>query len=375
MTLCPACTWWSQPSGARGWACRYRRASDGKPRKLTVGSWPLIPLAEAREKARAALRTAAEGGDPAGDKRRRRETEDSRAFQAVLERFITRGCGQHRTQAETRRMLTREVLPYWRGRTVDSLTRADVTDVLYRITDRGSLVQANRVFGRLRRLFRWASETGAIEASPMASLRRPAVELERERVLSDDELRAVWRACDAIGWPFGRAMQLLILTAQRRDEVALAEWSEIDLDGAMWTIPGCRMKNGEAHVVPLAPAAIDMLQSAPKFAGCSYVLTARPPKPIAGFSKAKARIDALSGVTGWKFHDLRRTAATGMARLGVAPHVADRVLGHKQGTIRGVAKIYNRHAYLDERREALCRWAAFVEAMAKDTVVPLARRA
>ena len=172
-----------QPSGAKSWAVRYRRFGDGRTRKLTLGNYPLLGLNDAREKARDALRAAAEGGDPAGLKQRRRfEMEaESRFFEDVLERFITKGCRGHRTQAETNRFLEREVLPHWRGRLLESLTRADVTDVLYKLTDRGTLVQANRVFSRMRRLFNWSVETGVIKVSPMGSLRRPAAESERER--------------------------------------------------------------------------------------------------------------------------------------------------------------------------------------------------
>lgn len=368
-----------QPSTARSWAVRYRRQADGRPRKLTLGAWPLLSLADAREKAREALRAAAEGGDPAGDKQQARPKPkaESRLFEDVLERFLVRGCGQHRTQAETRRLLEREVLPHWRGRLIETITRPDVTDVLYRLTDRGTLVQANRVFSRTRRMFRWCVETGVLEQSPVTGLRRPAVEHERERVLSDDELAAIWGGCEKLGWPFGPAVQMLILTAQRRDEVALAEWAEIDLDAATWTIPGARMKNGETHTVPLSPAVLAILQAVPRFPNCPYIFTARQGKPIAGFSRAKATLDRHSGVGDWKLHDLRRTAATGMARLGVPPHVADKVLGHKQGTIRGVAAIYNRHAYLHERRAALNTWAGFVKGIVDkkaSKVVPLADR-
>ena len=171
-------------------------------------------------------------------------------------------------------------------------------------------------------------------------------------------------------------MRLLILTAQRRDEVARAEWTEFDLDGGTWTIPGARMKNGDAHTVPLVQAALTILESAPRFTDCPHVFTARQGKPIAGFSKAKVRLDKLSGVEKWTLHDLRRTAATGMARLGVAPHVADKVLGHKQGAIKGVARIYNRFAYLGERRAALALWAGFVEGLIKPAAanaVPMAQ--
>lgn len=365
--LCPGLYLVVQSSGLKSWALRYRRNSDGKTRKLTLGRFPALDLSSARGAAREALSAVQTGSDPAGDKSARKargEGDDNPlATEAVIARFLSDGCSQHRSQSETARLLNKEVLPHWRGRTIDSIKRADVVDLIWRLKDRGTLVQANRLFARLRRLFNWTVEFGLLETSPMDGLKRPASEQERDRVLDDEELAAIWRACDSIGWPFGQLVQLLILTGQRRDEVAGMRWGEIDLTDRIWRLPAERMKNGDAHDVALSDTAMEILDDLPRINDSVLVFTTNGETPVSGFSRAKSRIDHASGVDGWKLHDLRRTCATGMARLNVPPHVADKVLGHKQGAIKGVARIYNRFEYADERRAALEAWARYVESL------------
>jgi len=231
-------------------------------------------------------------------------------------------------------------------------------------------VQANRVFAMLRKLFNWCVDRDILQASPCVRVKPPGRETDRDRVLSDDELKRVWRAAYLLGWPFGPAVKLLILTAQRRNEVAMMRWDEVDLDGALWTIPSEKSKNGRVHQVPLSPTALDIIKALPRMG--EVVFTTSGTKPISGFSKAKVRLDKLSGVTEWRLHDLRRTATTGMAKMGIGPHVVARILNHGAGTIRGVAAVYNRHAYLDERRTALEAWARRVDALVNGTPANLA---
>jgi integrase len=192
-------------------------------------------------------------------------------------------------------------------------------------------------------------------------------EQQRDRVLSDAEIVRVWNACDVIGWPFGTLFRILLLTAQRRDEVAELRWLELDLNAALWTLPKERAKNNRTHEVPLAPTVVEMLAARPRLDESDLIFTTNGKTAVSGFSQAKRRLDELAGVQDWRLHDLRRTATTGMAKLGVEPHVADRILNHKQGVIRGVAAVYNRHAYLDERRAALNLWAAYVLRLVKPT--------
>jgi integrase len=204
-------------------------------------------------------------------------------------------------------------------------------------------------------------------------MKPPTKERPRDRVLTDDELRWLWRACDELEWPFGPLTKLLLLTAQRRDEVAGMEWSEVDLKRATWTLPGEKVKNNRAHEVHLSAAALEVLKSVPHVSD-SLIFTSTGSTPVSGFSRAKSRLDTemqmakreelgkkADAIPDWILHDLRRTTATGMARLNFPPHVVDKVLNHVSGTIRGVAAVYNRFEYLEERRTALEAWGRYVE--------------
>jgi integrase len=206
-------------------------------------------------------------------------------------------------------------------------------------------------------------------------------------VLEDAEIRLVWLACEEIGEPFGPLFKLLLLTAQRRDELAEATWSEFgDLDKALWTLPGERVKNGKAHLVHLAPAAVEILLKLPRIGKRGYLFTTTGETPVSGFGRARERLAAVmldlrrgelraarvsadeienAAIAPFTLHDLRRSAATGMAALGIAHHVLDKVLNHVGGKISGVAAIYNRFEYLDERKSALDKWARHVESLVR----------
>ena len=205
----------------------------------------------------------------------------------------------------------------------------------------------------------------------------PAQKVERERSLSDKEIPTFWLACDEIGWPFGPLAQVLLLTAQRRDELAHATWTEFDLAGKTWTLPGERTKNGRSHIVHLSGLAIEVLERLPRIASKQgWVFTTGlggGDTPVSGFGRGRERIAAAMAavsaddVAPFTLHDLRRSAATGMAALGIAPHVVDKILNHSSGKIAGVAKIYNRFEYLPERKAALEAWARHVESLIRVT--------
>ena len=188
-------------------------------------------------------------------------------------------------------------------------------------------------------------------------------EKSRDRYLSDPEIVRFWHGCDALGWPYGGLFKLLLLTAQRRDEVATIEWKEIDLERETWTLPSSKSKNGIEHDIALSSLAVEIIQSLPRVAD-RWVFTKDGERPLSGWSASKTKLDALIGdMPDWRLHDLRRTAATGMARLGIRAEVADKVLNHSSGgsVIRGVAAIYQRHEYRDERRAALETWGRHIE--------------
>jgi integrase len=363
-------------NGGKSWCAFYR--FKGRLRRFTIGSYPAIKPAQARREAAAALERVRGGVDPAEEKRARREmrTPETDTFGAVAHDYLERhhrNNSRESTFLEAKRDIDRNVLPKWRSRPIASISRRDVLDLIDGIIARGAEVQANRTLARLRALFNWAIEKDRVATSPVARMKLPTQEQARDRVLSDDELRWLWRACDEVGWPFGPLVKLLLLTAQRRDEVAGMEWPEIDLVKRVWTIPRHKAKNDRVHEVQLSPATTELLHALPHV-GDRLVFTTTGDTPISGFSKAKRRLDAAmlkakraefgaregDAIPPWTLHDLRRTAATGMARLNFPPHVVDKVLNHVSGTIRGVAAVYNRFAYLDERREALDAWARCV---------------
>lgn len=281
-----------------------------------------------------------------------------------------------RVEKEYRGAFKNEVLPHWGDRAIDRVERRDIIAMLDRIVDRGVPMRANRVFAYVRKFFNWCVSRDLIAASPCTGVRPPMPEQDRDRVLSDDEVRVLRLAAETLGWPFGPFVTMLLLTAQRLNEVAGMRWAELDLDAALWTLPAERAKNSQAHHVPLSPPAVTLIRSLPRLAHSEFLFTTTGATPISGFSRAKMRLDAamlsilrneamkrgedpdtVGRLPEWRFHDIRRTATTGMAQMGIAPHVADRILNHVQGTIRGVAAVYNRHTYLRERRQALELWA------------------
>jgi len=393
-----------QPSGAMSWAVRYRH--NGTPKKHTLGGYPAIKLADARTLAGQALTGVAEGRDPSADKRQAKR--DAAAAMkddvgAVVDAFLERYAEprlRDSSYKETKRLLEKDVVSAWKGRPVKAITRRDVIDLLDAAVDRGAAITANRILAAVRRLFNWCVERGIVDTSPVAGIKAPTAERSRDRILNDDELSLTWKAADGIGWPFGPFIQLLILTGQRRDEVAGMRWSELDLTNATWTMPAERTKNGVAHVVPLSPEAVAILSSLPRkkdgTADSPFVFTTTGKTPISGFSKAKAAVDkAISkllkkqmeeartqageaaeevgddeeapSIPDWRLHDLRRTLASGMARLGVPIHVVEKLLNHTSGTFAGIVSVYQRHDFAAEKKEAAVAWDKHVASSATDS--------
>ena len=372
-------------SGGKSWCAFYR--FHGRLRRFTLGAYPAIKPAQARREAQAALERVRQGVDPAEEKRARRDRRfpEADTFGAVARDYLERHHKQNNREStflEVKRNFERDVLPRWGKRPIASISRRDIIDLIDGITARGAPVLANRTLARLRALFNWAIEKDRLAVSPAAGMKLPSVEQTRDRVLTDDEVRWHWQGCDEIGWPFGPLAKLLLLTGQRRDEVADAEWAEIDFTKRLWSIPAHRAKSARAHEVHLSDAALDVLRNLPRV-GERFVLSTNGEAPISGFSRSKRRLDAAmakardigaTAIPNWTLHDLRRTATTGMARLNFPPHVVDRILNHSGGTIRGVAAIYNRFAYVDERRAALEAWGRYVSGLvtpAAANVVPL----
>ena len=431
-----------QTTGSKSWAFRYRY--EGKPVKLTLGPTLILEpdeqepigdpqigkphtLTSARQLAASLTRQVTRGENPveatkAAKRERVRAGEDPDLFERVAEDFIQRYAktsnresswretarllGFRPNPADPSKLVRRQpskdafsgVANQWAGRRVQDIRRRDVVELLDLIADGGAPYSANRAFAAVRRLFNWCVERDRLTASPCAGVRPPTTEISRDRVLSDAELKLVLRACETIGEPFGPFVKMLVLTGQRRDEVAGMLWSEVDLDEGRWTLPRERVKNDTVHEVPLSSAALDVLEGLTKIEGAPpFVFTSgraskrsaegsEPAKAaltaISGFSKAKLKLDAamlaiarkdaeemgadggeVRAIPDWRFHDLRRTAASGMAALGVALPVIEKVLNHQSGSFAGVVGVYQRHGYRTEKAEALQTWAEHVGAL------------
>jgi integrase len=256
--------------------------------------------------------------------------------------------------AEAGRLLRLYVLGRWPDRNISEITRANVRTML---GDIEKPIAANRVHSIVRKLFNWCVENDLIISSPVASIKPPYPETSRDRVLTDDELRSVWRAADEIGFPFGSIVQLLILTGQRRGEVAGMEWAEVNLTNRLWTLPRERTKNNRRHEVPLSPQAVAIVEGLSRISD-RYVFSLNGTKPFNGF-KAKERL--CPEIADWTIHDLRRTVASGMARLGVSLVVIEKVLNHVSGSLAGIVGVYQRHEFAEEKRAALEKWADHIQ--------------
>jgi integrase len=345
------------PAGTKSFLLLYRLG--GRKRRITLGRYPILSLADARRLALSALKEVAHGIDP------QPERLSEHSFEWVVSEFIRSHCMRHNRESTTReieRVLRVRFISAWHDRDIREIKKADVVAVLERVLQAGTPSAANHAYASARRLFNWCVERGLLDVSPCAKLQRPASEQSRERTLSDEELAAIWRACETVGYPYSQIVRLLILTMQRRSEVVGACWREFDLGQGLWTIPAARTKTNKTHVLPLSSSAMSVITTTLKL-NDRFVFPARgnSDRTFSGFTKLKRRLDAASGVDEWTLHDLRRTGATTMARLDIAPHVIERILNHSTGTLGGIAGIYNRFKYLPEMRGGLERWAQHIE--------------
>jgi integrase len=349
-----------RPRAGRFFFVLYRIAGAGsRLRKYTIGPYGRVTLHQARVAAQKVFAARLEGRDPAAEKREAKRRIVADRVDDLLETFIAQQVSQNRSAAEISRLLRREIGKPWAGKSIHEISKRDVVEVVTGIVHRGAPVAANKTLKAVKTFLRWCVGRVILDQSPAEGVPLPTKEVARDRVLSDEELARVILAARKIGAPYGGIVELLALTGQRREEVARATWDEIELARRIWTMPKSRTKNAKAHAVHLSPQSLAVLQHTGK-REAPFVFSTISAKHFCDFARAKRRLDELSGVTGWRLHDLRRTCVSGMARLGVAPHVADKILNHQSGTISGVAAVYQRHEFLAERREALDRWGAHV---------------
>jgi integrase len=333
--------------GGKSWVYFYR--IGGRLRRRSLGTYPAVTLAEARQLWRDAKHQVSLGRDPGWQR------ASDLNFESVAREWLKRDQADKRSLKEVTRIVEKELIPQWGQRSIRDIRRHDILVLSDRIADRGATTMARRVMAYVHRLFRWAKSRDLIESNPATDLPKPGREVARDRVLTDAELAAVWKAAVEIGWPYGPAAQLLILTGARRAEIAELKWSEIH--GNTIKLSGARTKNAEPHDMPLSEQALDVLSRMPRIAGSEYVFG----KPLrsGAWSNAKIKFSAAK-IQPWRIHDLRRTASTGMNELGTEPHIVEAVLGH---TIKGVAGVYNRAKYEAAKRAALEAWGAHVMAL------------
>jgi integrase len=345
----------------------------GKDRqRVSLGRYGVISLADARTKARALLARRSLG-----------ETERMPriTFAEALTRYSAQYLLNRRAGNQVERALRKDAMPLFGTKPLHAITAEDVADVLNCIRARGAESQRNRTRAYLSKFFNWCRSVDNLGSARLKV--NPAVETTktseraRDRVLSDIELAAIWHGADALGYPFCPFVCLLILSGQRRDEVAGMRWTELDEEKRLWTIPAERAKNDTIHEVPLPKEAWAILRTLPRFqlahGDSPYVFTTTGSSAISGYSRAKIALDkatqawlerraaslgtALSVNPPWRFHDLRRTLSTGLARTGYPQHVVEKLLNHRSGVQSGIAAVYNRYQYFDERQAALAHWA------------------
>jgi integrase len=356
------------PKGRKVFVVLYRTGGAGsKLRKYTIGPYGRVTLHQARVAAQKVFAAKLEGRDPAAEKRAARRRIVADRVEDLLETFIAQRLSQNRSGGEIARLLRREVGKAWAGRSIHEISKRDVVEIVTAIEQRGAPIAANKALKATKTFLRWCVGRAVLDQSPAEGVPLPSKEIARDRVLDDNELARVILAARNIGGPYGGIVELLALTGQRREEVARLQWEELDLARQLWTLPKSRTKNAKVHVVHLSNHSMAVLKNTDRKG--SYVFSLLGTRPFPGFSRAKRQLDQLSGVTGWRLHDLRRTCVSGMARLGIAPHVADKILNHQSGTISGVAAVYQRHEFLAERRTALNLWGAHVAELIK-AVVP-----
>jgi integrase len=367
------------PSGMRTFVLVARFAGSKNPTRRALGSYGELTLEQARQKARHWLDLIGRGVDPKHEEERQRQAalrQQKNSFAAIAEEYIRRHVTKLRRSAVVERELRHEFIDRWGDRPITDITQHDVVAVIDEVIDRGAPYQAHIVFGHVRTLFNWAIARGVygLDRSPCDRLRPAAVigkKLARQRVLSDDEVRAFWGATEAMGYPYGPLFRLLLVTGQRKSEVAEATWSEFDLDKRLWTIPAARMKANTAHAVPLSDEAMRILHGLPTFPTPHHLFSRTfGAKPVNGHAKWKTVLDRemakrLPGKPEpFVVHDIRRTVRTHLSALPVTDVVKELVIGHTQ---KGLHKVYDLHAYVDEKRRALDLWAARV----RDIVEPL----
>ncbi len=345
------------PKGRKVFIVMYRLAGAGsRLRKYTIGPYGRVTLPMARAQAQKIFAARLDGRDPAEEKKQSRRRLVIDRIDDLVETYIREHVAQTGTWRTISNLLRRDVIAHWGTKSIHEIKNRDVSDLIGLIAQRNAHA-SHRLLKTLKTFFRWCVGRALIDFSPAEGILSNYREVSRDRVLTDEELASIIIAARQMQSPYGGIIELLALTGQRRNEVARLRWDELDEKTRTWSIPSSRTKNKRTHIVHLSEQAWSVIEARPKG---TLVFATGGEKPFSAFAKGKEAIDELCDVSGWRVHDLRRTVVSGMARLGVPPHVADKILNHQSGTISGVAAVYQRHDFLAERKEALNAWGAHV---------------
>lgn len=372
-------------TGARSWIVQKRL--HGQMLRITLGKYPVLTVGDARDKAKKTLAQIERGEDPRQMKSEAKKAQAA-TFATVrtefLERYVKRRLKES-TQASYNSALHSNYIKSWESRPLHTITRREIRSLLEDIHDngkggKGAPARANRMRAYLSKFFAWAVTEEFIPASPISkdTVPRPAPEKTRERYLTEDEIKAVWSACETgRHGVYGAMLQLLLATGQRKGEVENMRWQDLqglNSENPEWHKSGTTTKNGEAHVVPLSPLAVQIIKAQPQKGPYVFSVTgARPYKPD---GQVKKTLDEACGVTCWRNHDLRRTVETNFAMMGIRQEVCDAVMNHKTGVVSGIRAVYQRYNYAEEKRQALEAWAGRLKQIVsgdegKTNIVPL----
>jgi integrase len=371
-----------------------RRTGDAQPTWSRLGGYPVMTLGKARDAAREAIEALMAGQSPKETAKAKQQAADAAAreaagntFAAVAEAFVRQYLPRIRSAKVYEAYVRRELIPALGHRPIAEIKRREIVALLETVAARSGESTARQALSILRKMMNWAlaRDLSDFESNPAAAIKVSDVlgqPKARDRLLADTELAAIWRAIDAVGEPFASVYKLLLLTGARREEIAEARWEDFNADAATLTIPAARSKTGDAMLIPLPPAAVEILTATARFNGAFVFSTTAGHRPVQAFSQAKARLDAALTAQGvaippFVIHDFRRALRSGLGRLGVPAVVAELCLGHRRP---GIVGVYDRHSYFSEKRDALRKWEAHLLAIVEQPpaddgkVVPMRAR-
>ena len=345
-------------TGRKTWIVMYRIKGQRIIKRFTLGRYPQLSLKDARIKAKAILVKADQGEDPAGKKQ---ESKKAPTFEDLSNEYLEKYAIKKKSIYEDQRIITKDFIPAWGHWKAKDIKRRDILRLLDSIVDRGAPIQANRTLALIRKIFNWGISRDLVENNPCLQVKMPGQENQRDRVFSENEIKALWGAFEQVGPIMEPFFKLRLVTAQRGGEVMSMRRKDVDLDSGWWVIPEEHSKNGLAHRVPLSGLALDILKQMEAISGNNEWVFPSPKKScsyIKNVQKTALRIREYSGVSDFKPHDLRRTAASLMTGMGVSRLTVSKILNHVE---QGVTRVYDRYSYDKEKCIALNKWSRRLE--------------